>query len=99
VSGAWPTPLPGTPAFAMGTLCLPCRDEDPELFFPIGTSGPALLQVEQAKAVCRPCPAKRACLEYALDTWQQGVWAATTDADRKTIRDEQARHTQLRSAA
>nr|BFE68086.1 hypothetical protein GCM10020092_013870 [Actinoplanes digitatis] len=30
-----------------------CRDEDPELFFPIGTSGPALLQVEQAKAVCR----------------------------------------------
>ena len=32
-----------------------CRDEDPELFFPIGTSGPALLQVEQAKAVCRRC--------------------------------------------
>ena len=28
-----------------------CRDEDPELFFPIGTSGPALLQIEQAKAV------------------------------------------------
>jgi len=34
-----------------------CRDEDPELFFPIGTSGPALLQVEQAKAVCRRCSA------------------------------------------
>ncbi len=33
-----------------------CRDEDPELFFPIGTSGPALLQVEQAKSVCRRCP-------------------------------------------
>ena len=30
-----------------------CREDDPELFFPIGTSGPALLQIQQAKAVCR----------------------------------------------
>ena len=33
-----------------------CRDEDPELFFPIGNTGPALLQIEQAKMVCRRCP-------------------------------------------
>ena len=33
-----------------------CRDEDPELFFPIGTTGPAVVQIEQAKAVCRRCP-------------------------------------------
>ena len=32
-----------------------CRDEDPELFFPIGTTGPALVQIEQAKAVCQRC--------------------------------------------
>ena len=25
-----------------------CRDEDPELFFPVGTSGPALLQIAEA---------------------------------------------------
>ena len=25
-----------------------CRDEDPELFFPIGNTGPALLQIEEA---------------------------------------------------
>ena len=30
-----------------------CRDEDPELFFPIGNTGPALLQIEEARAVCR----------------------------------------------
>lgn len=30
-----------------------CREEDPELFFPIGNTGPALLQIEEAKAVCR----------------------------------------------
>jgi hypothetical protein len=28
-----------------------CRDEDPELFFPVGTSGPALLRIAEAKAV------------------------------------------------
>lgn len=32
-----------------------CLDEDPELFFPIGNTGPALLQIEEAKAVCRRC--------------------------------------------
>ena len=36
-----------------------CRDEDPELFFPIGTTGPALVQIEQAKAVCQRCPVVR----------------------------------------
>ena len=30
-----------------------CLDEDPELFFPIGNTGPALLQIEEAKQVCR----------------------------------------------
>jgi WhiB family transcriptional regulator, redox-sensing transcriptional regulator len=27
-----------------------CLEEDPELFFPIGNTGPALLQIEEAKA-------------------------------------------------
>ena len=39
-----------------------CRDEDPELFFPIGNTGPALLQIEEAKAVCRRCAVMDACL-------------------------------------
>ena len=29
-----------------------CLDKDPELFFPVGNTGPALLQIEEAKTVC-----------------------------------------------
>ena len=29
-----------------------CRDTDPDLFFPIGTTGQALLQIDRAKQVC-----------------------------------------------
>ena len=43
-----------------------CRDEDPELFFPIGNTGPALLQIEDAKAVCRRCDVVDQCLQWAL---------------------------------
>ena len=46
-----------------------CRGEDPELFFPIGSSGPAALQqIAAAKAICAGCPAREACLRFALGT-------------------------------
>ena len=43
-----------------------CRDEDPELFFPVGNSGPALAQVAAAKKVCNRCPVTSQCLAWAL---------------------------------
>ncbi|MBK3586377.1 WhiB family transcriptional regulator [Streptomyces sp. MBT57] len=43
-----------------------CRDEDPDLFFPIGSSGPAVVQAAEAKAVCRGCPVQAQCLEWGL---------------------------------
>jgi WhiB family transcriptional regulator, redox-sensing transcriptional regulator len=39
-----------------------CRDADPDLFFPIGTTGPALRQMEEAKRTCRVCPVQIQCL-------------------------------------
>src|SRR5262249_44094031 len=52
-----------------------CRDTDPDLFFPVGTTGGALLQLEQARAVCRQCPVQADCLDFALATNQDsGVW-------------------------
>ena len=44
-----------------------CLDEDPELFFPIGNTGPALLQIEEAKQVCRRCDVREQCLAWAAD--------------------------------
>lgn len=62
-----------------------CRDEDPDLFFPIGTTGPALEQIEAAKQVCRRCEVTDACLEWALRTGQDaGVWGGLSDTERRT---------------
>lgn len=66
-----------------------CRDEDPELFFPIGTKGPALLQVDEAKDVCRRCPVVVECLSWALDSDAEfGVWGAKTEDERRALKRE-----------
>ncbi|MGV9348636.1 WhiB family transcriptional regulator [Streptomyces spiralis] len=68
-----------------------CRGQDPDLFFPIGTTGPALAQIEQAKAVCRRCPVQDRCLEWALNTDQTiGVWGATTESERRGLKRRRA---------
>lgn len=69
-----------------------CRDEDPELFFPVGTSGPALAQQEQAKAVCRRCPVASQCLAWALQTGQDaGVWGGMSEDERRALKRRTAR--------
>jgi WhiB family redox-sensing transcriptional regulator len=66
-----------------------CRSVDPDLFFPIGTTGIALDQIEQAKAVCRACDARAECLEFALATNQEsGVWGATSEEERRKLRKQ-----------
>jgi len=69
-----------------------CRDEDPELFFPIGTTGPALMQVEDAKAVCRRCDVVESCLTWALDNGQDaGVWGGLAEDERRSLKRRRAR--------
>jgi WhiB family redox-sensing transcriptional regulator len=66
-----------------------CRDTDPELFFPIGTTGAALVQIEQARAVCRQCPVQSDCLDFALTTNQDsGIWGGTSEEERRVLRRE-----------
>ena len=64
-----------------------CRDEDPELFFPIGVGGPAVGQIGEAKAVCFGCPVTDVCLQWALDTGMgHGVWGGLTEDERRTLK-------------
>lgn len=63
-----------------------CRDADPDLFFPIGTSGPSLHQIDEAKRICRTCPVCGPCLRWAVDSGSAGVWGGTTDDERRNIR-------------
>ena len=64
-----------------------CVGVDPELFFPVGDSGPASEQAEHAKEVCHSCPVERECLEWALTTNRtSGVWGGTDEDERRRLR-------------
>jgi WhiB family redox-sensing transcriptional regulator len=64
-----------------------CKDEDPELFFPVGTTGPAAGQLNAAKAICSQCPVRAECLEWAMATGQDaGVWGGLSEDERRALR-------------
>jgi WhiB family redox-sensing transcriptional regulator len=66
-----------------------CRDTNPDLFFPVGTTGPAIEQIAAAKAVCAECAAREECLEYALSTNQDsGIWGGTSEEERRKLRKQ-----------
>jgi WhiB family transcriptional regulator, redox-sensing transcriptional regulator len=69
-----------------------CLTEDPELFFPVGNTGPAAEQIEQAKAVCRECKVSASCLEYAIkENQDSGVWGGLSEDERKSLKRKYAR--------
>ena len=69
-----------------------CLDEDPDLFFPIGYTGPAIAQTANAKAVCRTCPVIADCLEWALDTRQDfGIVGGLSEGERRSLKRHEYR--------
>jgi WhiB family redox-sensing transcriptional regulator len=77
-----------------------CKDEDPELFFPIGTTGPAAAQTEAAKSICMRCDVRAQCLEWALATGQDaGVWGGLSEEERRALRRARRRSEMGRLAA
>src|SRR4051812_29656791 len=69
-----------------------CLDEDPELFFPIGNTGPAIMQIEEAKQVCRRCDVREQCLAWALEAGQDhGVWGGLSEDERRALKRRNAR--------
>jgi WhiB family redox-sensing transcriptional regulator len=64
-----------------------CRDSDPDLFFPIGTTGLATDKIRQSVAICSACAMQEECLQYALETNQEaGVWGGYAEDDRRRLR-------------
>ena len=69
-----------------------CLREDPESFFPTGNTGPALLQIQKAKAVCFRCEVLETCLEWAIESGQNaGVWGGLSEDERRALKRRNAR--------
>ncbi|MEO8329801.1 MAG: WhiB family transcriptional regulator [Candidatus Nanopelagicales bacterium] len=72
-----------------------CQSTDPELFFPNGE-----WPEEAAKRVCRGCPVRLQCLEFALDArLEHGVWGGLTEAERRSLRRSRQRKARRVAAA
>ena len=69
-----------------------CLGEDPELFFPVGSTLPALVQIEEAKAICGRCEVVETCLNWAMESGQKaGVYGGLSDAERHALKRREAR--------
>lgn len=58
-----------------------CAQTDPDEFFPNkgGTT-------RYAKAVCRGCPVREECLQYALDNHERfGIWGGMSERERRKL--------------
>ena len=74
-----------------------CAEVDTNVFFPVGVTGPAIPQIAAAKAVCRQCPVREACLEFAITTNQEfGVWGGTSEEERRVLRRQWRREQRAR---
>lgn len=58
-----------------------CIGLDPDVFYPISEEAAG-----EAKAVCRECPVREPCLEYALANRERdGVWGGATERERRRM--------------
>lgn len=71
-----------------------CRTApDPEIFFPVGESIPALQQAEDAKRICHRCPVMDQCLNWALSTRQDmGVLGGLDERERARLHGRRLHH-------
>lgn len=67
--------------------CRPGQGFETEMFFPVGTKGPAAKQIAKAKTVCAGCVARAECLEWALNTGQDcGIWGGMSEDERRRLK-------------
>jgi WhiB family redox-sensing transcriptional regulator len=58
-----------------------CRGVDPDIFYPVSEE-----DADDARAICRACGVREACLEWALATREHdGVWGGATERERRRM--------------
>jgi len=66
-----------------------CRGPQASVFFPPGTferKDEKLAREGRAKEICRTCPSKRPCLDYAISIREpHGIWGGLNEAERKGL--------------
>jgi hypothetical protein len=79
----------------------PCAESFPDAFFTTDKSESSVLRngkismktwarydyEKEAKAICAECPYKKACLKYAMDHSEIGIWGGTTELERKRMKN------------
>lgn len=69
-----------------------CLSADPDLFFPISSTGLGAKQIARAKVICAGCRVRQECLEFAVTHDQAyGIWGGTTPEDRQRDRRRRRR--------
>jgi WhiB family redox-sensing transcriptional regulator len=64
-----------------------CHGIDPDVFFPVGSTGRAIEHIATAKAICSACQVREECLEFALETSQGfGIWGGRDEDERRRLR-------------
>jgi WhiB family redox-sensing transcriptional regulator len=72
-----------------------CQSTDPDLFFPTGH-----LSEQTAQRICRSCPVRTQCLEFALDArLEHGVWGGLTENERRSLRRSRQRKARRQATA
>jgi WhiB family redox-sensing transcriptional regulator len=69
-----------------------CVAHEPELFFPIGTTGPAGAHLADAQKVCQGCEVRNDCLEWLAEGIDHGVWGGYSEDQRRLLRRRAARN-------
>ena len=65
----------------------PCSEANPEAFFPEkGMANTTWEEMRMAQKICKTCPYKTPCLNWAIDNAEMGIWGGTTERERRTLR-------------
>ena len=59
-----------------------CKDLSPDVFFPNNYNDSS---IKEAREVCSSCPVKVECFQDAISNNVYGIWAGTTEHQRRNI--------------